>query len=86
MISIQDPAEITKDYSRSKWGNKFGMFLLPSFYQKGLEPLEYVKRAQPMTNRKKRSLEAHFSYITGDFVMKLFGPKVIFFKILLKLH
>ncbi|XP_050212060.1 wax ester synthase/diacylglycerol acyltransferase 5-like [Mercurialis annua] len=72
---LQDLTGKTKGNSGSKWGNKFGMFLLPSYYYKGLEPLEYVKRAQPMTNRKKNSLEAHFSYLIGDLIMHWLGPK-----------
>ncbi|XP_048232052.1 wax ester synthase/diacylglycerol acyltransferase 11-like [Ricinus communis] len=73
---LQDLTEMTKGNSGSGWGNKFGMFLLPTYYYKGLEPLQYVKRAQPMTSRKKKSLEAHFSYLIGDLVMTWLGSKV----------
>lgn len=66
-----------KNNQKSRWGNKFGMILLPIYYQKtGGNPLEYVKRAKAMIDRKKQTLEAHFSYKVGDLLMSWFGPKV----------
>ncbi|KAH7526063.1 hypothetical protein JRO89_XSUnG0067800 [Xanthoceras sorbifolium] len=44
--------------------------------QTGGNPLDYLKRAKAMIDRKKQSLEAHFSYNIGDFLMSWFGPKV----------
>ncbi|XP_057546395.1 wax ester synthase/diacylglycerol acyltransferase 4-like [Amaranthus tricolor] len=62
----------------TKWGNKFGLFLLPihCHTKSGENPLENVKKAKKMLDRKKQSLEAHFSYKTGKLAMSLFGPKV----------
>ena len=63
--------------SGSRWGNKFGMILLPIYYHKALAtPLHYVKKAKTMIDKKKRSLEAHFSYNIGYFVMNYVGSKV----------
>ena len=63
--------------SEARWGNKFGVILLPVYYHKGgNNPLEYLKRAKVMVDRKKLSLEAYFSYRIGDLVMSLLGPKV----------
>lgn len=67
--------------SGARWGNKFGMILLPIYYHRTntSDPLEYLKRAKAMIDRKKRSLEASFSYKIGDSVMSTLGPKVHFF-------
>lgn len=68
-----------KKNSRSRWGNKFGMMLLPIYYHKnGSDPLQYLKRAKMMIDRKKLSLEAYLSYKIGYSVMKCFGAKVSF--------
>lgn len=67
-----------KDNSGSRWGNKFGMILLPVYYHKsGADhPLQYLKKAKAMIDRKKKSLEAHFSYKIGYLVMTYLGSKV----------
>lgn len=69
-----------KSNSGAKWGNKFGIILLPIYYHriKSSNPVEYLKRAKVMIDRKKKSLEAHLSYKIGDFVMSTLGPKVHF--------
>ncbi|XP_061354419.1 wax ester synthase/diacylglycerol acyltransferase 3-like isoform X2 [Gastrolobium bilobum] len=63
--------------SGARWGNKFGMILLPIYYHRSdsSDSLEYLKRTKAMIDRKKQSLEAHFSYKVGDFVMSTLGPK-----------
>ncbi|KAK9096980.1 hypothetical protein Sjap_022477 [Stephania japonica] len=40
------------------------------------DPLEYVRKTKATIDRKKLSLEAHFSYILGYLAMALLGPKV----------
>lgn len=73
----QDLSDLMKDNSRSRWGNKFGMVLLPVYYHKnGADPLQYLRRAKVMIDRKKQSLEAHFSYKIGHLVMTYLGSKV----------
>ncbi|PQQ03399.1 O-acyltransferase WSD1-like [Prunus yedoensis var. nudiflora] len=54
------------------------MLLLPIYYHKrsGTDPLAYLKIAKVMIDRKKRSLEAHFSYKIGYFVMTYLGAKL----------
>ncbi|KAH7575273.1 hypothetical protein JRO89_XS02G0073500 [Xanthoceras sorbifolium] len=74
---LQELCDLMKSNTGSEWGNKFGMLLLPVYYHKtGGNPLDYLKRAKAMIDRKKQSLEAHFSYNIGDFLMSWFGPKV----------
>uniref|UniRef100_A0A5B7BHR8 Putative O-acyltransferase WSD1-like n=1 Tax=Davidia involucrata TaxID=16924 RepID=A0A5B7BHR8_DAVIN len=74
---LQDLSDLMRSNSGSRWGNKFGMVLLPIYYHKGgADPLQHVKRAKTMLDRKKQSLEAHFSYKIGYFVMSYLGPKL----------
>ncbi|XWS39933.1 hypothetical protein CRYUN_Cryun18bG0097100 [Craigia yunnanensis] len=73
---LQDLSKLMMRNSEARWGNKFGVMLLPVYYHKGGNtPLEYLKRAKVMVDRKKHSLEAYFSYRIGDLVMSLLGPK-----------
>ncbi|EPS59799.1 hypothetical protein M569_15005, partial [Genlisea aurea] len=53
-----------------RMGNKFGMILLPN------RPLDAVKRAKEMIDKKKLSLEAVFSYKLLHFITETLGPKV----------
>lgn len=70
---IQDLSKLMKGNPEARWGNKFGVILLPVYYHKSgnYHPLEHLKRAKVMVDRKKHSLEAYFSYL----VMSLLGPK-----------
>ncbi|KAL5100861.1 hypothetical protein RYX36_005188 [Vicia faba] len=75
---LQELSNLMKSNSGAKWGNKFGMILLPIYYHgsKNSNPVEYLKRAKVMIDRKKKSLEAHLSYKIGDLVMSTLGPKL----------
>ncbi|XP_022745995.1 O-acyltransferase WSD1-like isoform X2 [Durio zibethinus] len=73
---LQDLSKLVMGNSEARLGNKFGVILLPVYYHKGgNNPLEYLKRAKTMIDRKKHSLEAYFSYRIGDLVMSMLGPK-----------
>ncbi|KAI3774723.1 hypothetical protein L1987_49283 [Smallanthus sonchifolius] len=73
---IQEITELMKKNSGSRWGNKFGMMLLPIYYHgSGSDPLHYMKRTKIMIDNKKLSLEAFLSYKIGYLVMKCLGPK-----------
>ncbi|KAK4563160.1 hypothetical protein RGQ29_005602 [Quercus rubra] len=76
---LQDLSTLMKDNSVSPWGNKFGMILLPVYYHTSganPDPLQYVKRAKVMIDRKKHSVESHFSYKIGYLVMTYLGSMV----------
>ncbi|XP_054787527.1 wax ester synthase/diacylglycerol acyltransferase 11-like isoform X2 [Prosopis cineraria] len=76
---LQDSTNLMRSNSGARWGNKFGMILLPvsCHGSNRSDPLEYVGRAKAMIDRKKQSLEAHFSYKVGDFVMSTLGAKAL---------
>ncbi|KAL8027656.1 hypothetical protein ABFX02_14G110600 [Erythranthe guttata] len=74
---LQDISKLLdKNNSGTRWGNKFGMLLLPIYYHKcDSNPIGFVKRAKSMIDKKKLSLEAPFSYKVGNLIMSLLGPK-----------
>ncbi|KAK6143552.1 hypothetical protein DH2020_023900 [Rehmannia glutinosa] len=75
---LQDMSKLMNSNSGSQWGNKFGMLLLPVYYHRGgSDPIQFVKRAKAMIDKKKLSLEAPFSYKIGDLIMSLFGAKAV---------
>lgn len=77
MCIVQELTDMMKGNGGSRWGNKLGILLLPVNYsKKASNPLQYMIRTKKMIDRKKRTLEAHFSYGMGKFVMSCFGPKV----------
>ncbi|XP_052186214.1 wax ester synthase/diacylglycerol acyltransferase 4-like isoform X2 [Diospyros lotus] len=75
---LQDLPDLMRGNSGLRWGNKFGIVLLPVHYHpRGDDPLQHVKRAKKMIDRKKQSLEAHFSYRLLNFLIACFGAKAI---------
>lgn len=87
-----DVSDLMKNNTRTRWGNKFGMLLLPfPYHRDGSDPLQYLKRAKVMIDRKKQSFEAYFTYKIGYFVMSFLGSKVtcqistVFFEFLMLL-
>ncbi|CAI0561598.1 unnamed protein product [Linum tenue] len=58
-----------------KWGNWIGFILLPFTIGIRDDPLDYVRQAKAVVDRKKRSLEALFTFSIAEFVLKLFGTR-----------
>ncbi|KAG5526452.1 hypothetical protein RHGRI_032652 [Rhododendron griersonianum] len=74
---LQELSDMLGGNSGNRWGNKFGMLLVPFYYRRGgANPLQYVKIAKEMMDQKKQSLEAHFSYNMQKLLMSYFGPQV----------
>ncbi|KAL1811998.1 hypothetical protein ACET3Z_022063 [Daucus carota] len=74
---LQDVSDFKMNNKGTQWGNKFGTLLLPVYYHRNdSDPLQYVKRAKVMIDRKKLSLEGYFSYKVGYFVMSYLGSKL----------
>lgn len=78
---MQDVSEMLKSGSKSRWGNQMGYVALPvSICPKDADDhLACLRRAKALLDRKKISLEAHFSYSVGAFIMSVFGPKVLLY-------
>ncbi|KAL3722362.1 hypothetical protein ACJRO7_034697 [Eucalyptus globulus] len=73
---LQELSNLMKDNPGLRWGNKVGILLLPVHYHRSCgDPLEYLRKAKSMIDRKKKSLEAHFSYKIGEMVMSYLGAR-----------
>ncbi|XP_039165505.1 O-acyltransferase WSD1-like [Eucalyptus grandis] len=74
---LQELSNLMKGDPGLRWGNKFEILLLPVHYCRSYgDPLEYLRKAKSMIDRKKKSLEAHFSYRIGDIVMTYLGARI----------
>uniref|UniRef100_A0ACD5T7K3 Uncharacterized protein n=1 Tax=Avena sativa TaxID=4498 RepID=A0ACD5T7K3_AVESA len=58
-----------------KWGNQIGYIVLPFHIAMHDDPLEYIRQGKKTADRKKRSLEAVFTYWSGNLAVKLLGIK-----------
>ncbi|KAI3524352.1 hypothetical protein L1887_03005 [Cichorium endivia] len=74
---IDTHVETMKRGKISRWGNQIGYVLLPFTIGLKSDPLDYVKEAKAVIDRKKASLEPLYSYFFVHFVLKLFGVKAV---------
>ncbi|KAG6753669.1 hypothetical protein POTOM_041666 [Populus tomentosa] len=75
---IQTLADLMADESNNPkwgWGNRIGYIILPLTVGLQDDPLEHLRRAKAMIDRKKLSLEATFSFHSAILLIKLFGAK-----------
>ncbi|BAF18193.2 Os05g0556300, partial [Oryza sativa Japonica Group] len=61
----------------ARWGNLIGYIVLPFRIAMFHDPLEYIRQGKRTVDRKKSSLEAIFTYWSGNLIVKLFGIKVL---------
>jgi hypothetical protein len=59
-----------------KWGNELGFIILPFHIALHDDPLQYVRKAKKVVDRKKSSLEVAFTHLAADVILKIFGLKV----------
>ncbi|PWA88251.1 O-acyltransferase, WSD1 domain-containing protein [Artemisia annua] len=71
----QTLVEKMKTGKMGQWGNKIGYVLLPFTIGLKSNPLDYVKEAKAVIDRKKASLEPLYTYFVLYVVLKLFGMK-----------
>ncbi|KAE8709434.1 putative CAP [Hibiscus syriacus] len=72
---IQALADMMEEDAEVKWGNWIGYVLLPFTIALRENPLDYVRDAKAIIDRKKRSLEALATFYIADIALKLFGIK-----------
>lgn len=65
-----------KGGSQIRWGNNVGYVLFPIPLNQHLDPLDHVREAKKISDRKKMSLEAYFTYWAASILMYIAGPKV----------
>ncbi|KAK3165560.1 hypothetical protein QOZ80_1AG0034730 [Eleusine coracana subsp. coracana] len=58
-----------------KWGNELGFIILPFHIGLHDDPLQYVRKAKKIVDRKKSSLEVVFTHLAAEVILKLFGLK-----------
>ena len=58
------------------WGNRLGFILLPLHITSYNDPLEYIRKAKKMADRKKFSLEVLFTHAVVEITTKVLGAKV----------
>lgn len=63
--------------SKVRWGNLIGYVLLPITIALPDDPLDYVRKAKAIVDRKKLSFEALCSFSVGRVILELFGLKVL---------
>ncbi|MED6125514.1 hypothetical protein PIB30_069168, partial [Stylosanthes scabra] len=74
---IQAVADMTAKKSKVRWGNFIGYFLLPLSISLQEDPLEHVRQAKVVIERKKHSLEAVITFNFGKLILNLFGVKAV---------
>jgi Kef-type K+ transport system membrane component KefB len=62
-----------------KFGNKLGFIILPFFIGMHRDPMDYVRKAKKVVDRKKSSLEVVFTHVAAEVILKVFGLKVYMF-------
>ncbi|MBA0757922.1 hypothetical protein Gotri_020965 [Gossypium trilobum] len=72
---IQALADMMEKDAEVKWGNWIGYVLLPFTIAVREDPLDYVRNAKAIIDRKKRSLEAFCTFYIADWALNLFGIK-----------
>ncbi|KFK34209.1 hypothetical protein AALP_AA5G115000 [Arabis alpina] len=73
---IQDLANMMAKGSKCKWGNWIGYIVFPLSIALRDDPLEHLRKAKWIVDRKKNSFGAALTFIFGNFIMKLFGVEV----------
>ncbi|KAM7275903.1 hypothetical protein ACFE04_017769 [Oxalis oulophora] len=72
---IQALADMMEKNAEAKWGNWIGYVLLPFDIAIRDDPLDYLRIAKAAVDRKKRSLEAVFTFSIAELFLKVFGLK-----------
>ncbi|KAG8078090.1 hypothetical protein GUJ93_ZPchr0007g4528 [Zizania palustris] len=58
-----------------KWGNALGFIILPFHIGTHKDPLDYVRKAKQVVDRKKSSLEVVFTHVAAEVILKCLGLK-----------
>lgn len=62
--------------SKCRWGNWIGYIVFPFSITLCDDPLEHLRRAKSIIDRKKNSLEAVLTFAVGKILLKVFGVQV----------
>jgi hypothetical protein len=73
---LQEIATMMKGGSQTQWGNQLGYLIFPIPVNYFSDPLDHVRAAKKIGNRKKASFEGTFTYWSGALLMAITGPVV----------
>jgi len=71
---LQELATMMEGGSQTQWGNRLGYLIFPIPVKHFSDPLDHVRAAKKIGNRKKASLEGAFTYWSGALLMAITGP------------
>ncbi|XP_062120129.1 wax ester synthase/diacylglycerol acyltransferase 5-like [Humulus lupulus] len=75
-IGIEALADMMAKNSKTKWGNWIGYLLLPFNIALQDDPLDYVRQAKAIVDRKKHSFEAICTYFCAQLLLKILGAEL----------
>ncbi|MCE3051404.1 hypothetical protein HAX54_049738, partial [Datura stramonium] len=70
-------AEMMERKSKAKWGNKIGYVLTRFPISLPDNPLDYIRQAKTIIDRKKLSLESRFSFAAAKLTQDIFGSQAV---------
>lgn len=76
LLMKQALADMMAKNSKAKWGNLLGYLLLPFNIALQDDPLDYVRQAKAIMDRKKHSYEAPCTYLCARLLQKVVGDEV----------
>ncbi|GAB2221909.1 hypothetical protein Droror1_Dr00013104 [Drosera rotundifolia] len=76
-VGVQDLVDMMENGSKCKWGNVTGCIMIPFDVTLEKDPLEHVRKAKLVIDRKKLSLEAKFTYYLTFLGAKDLGMKFL---------
>ncbi|KAL9256306.1 Wax ester synthase/diacylglycerol acyltransferase 11-like protein [Drosera capensis] len=76
-VGVQDLVDMMEKGSKCKWGNVTGCIMIPFDVTLEKDPLEHVRKAKLVIDRKKLSLEAKFAYYLTSLGAKVLGMKFL---------
>uniref|UniRef100_M1AIL1 Uncharacterized protein n=1 Tax=Solanum tuberosum TaxID=4113 RepID=M1AIL1_SOLTU len=74
---IKALAEMMEKKSKARWGNKIGYVLTRLPISLPDNPLDYIRQAKTIIDRKKLSLESRFSFSAAKLTQDIFGSKAV---------
>ncbi|CAN8254850.1 unnamed protein product [Cochlearia groenlandica] len=73
---IQDLSDMMEKGSKCRWGNWIGYIVFPFSIGLRDDPLEHLRRAKKIIDRKKNSLEAALTFVVVKLMINLFGVEM----------
>eukprot|EP01018_Ginkgo_biloba_P023750 Gb_05377 [translate_table: standard] len=76
LSGLQNLQDMLKPDTQTPWGNHFGFLHMPMPVKKFESPLEYVRKAKQIMDRKKMSLVVFLTIRALEYLVRFKGPQV----------